>query len=186
MDQFNYLAVLISIILGLGITQLLSGFGRWIEHRSSFRAYGPAICWAGILLLIHVQTWWSMFVLREQTEWTFIQFGFVLLQPIILYLLSILVLPSASLSGLNLRESYYAQRRWFFGLLMALLLVSVLKDVVLYGDLPETPNLVFHALLFALSGIAVFTEREGFHKFLAYTTSINAGVYIWLLFGHLQ
>ena len=186
MDQFNYLAVLISIILGLGITQLLSGFGRWIGHRSSFSAYAPAVCWAGILLVTHVQTWWSMFVLRGQSEWTFIQFGLVLLQPIILYLLSILVLPSASLAGLNLRESYYAQRRWFFGLMMALLLVSVLKDVVLTGSLPATANLVFHALLFVLSGIAVLTAREAYHKFLAYSSATSIGIYIWLLFGHLQ
>jgi hypothetical protein len=38
-DAFNYLAVLISIILGLGIAQLLSGFGRWIEQRRSFQAF---------------------------------------------------------------------------------------------------------------------------------------------------
>ena len=74
MDQFNYLAVLISIILGLGITQLLSGFGRWIEHRATFRAYAPAICWAFVLLVIQVQCWWAMFGLREQTDWTFLKF----------------------------------------------------------------------------------------------------------------
>ncbi|HNV83764.1 MAG TPA: hypothetical protein PLF92_05725 [Arenimonas sp.] len=186
MDQFNYLAVLISIILGLGITQLLSGFGRWVEQRSSFRAYGPSVCWAAILLVTHVQTWWSMFTLREQEEWTFLEFWFVLLPPIILYLLSILVLPGATSTGMNLRESYYAQRRWFFGLLMALLLASISKDIVLTGSLPEAANLVFHTLLFVLSGIALFSEREAFHKFLAYASAASVAIYIWLLFGHLQ
>jgi hypothetical protein len=47
MGAFEYLSVLISIVLGLGITQLLLGFSRWLEQRKSFRAYGPAIAWSG-------------------------------------------------------------------------------------------------------------------------------------------
>ena len=106
MDQFNYLAVLISIILGLGITQLLSGFGRWIEHRASFRAYAPAICWAFVLLVIQVQCWWSMFGLREQADWTFLKFMAVLMQPIVLYLQAIVVLPGASSTTLDLATRF--------------------------------------------------------------------------------
>src|SRR5215218_7005221 len=94
MDAFNYLAVLISIILGLGIAQLLTGFGRWIEHRKRFAAFVPAMLWAGILLLIHLQTWWSMFGFRFVSQWTFVSFAMVLLQPVTLYLLTILALPS--------------------------------------------------------------------------------------------
>jgi hypothetical protein len=33
MDEFNYLSVLISIILGLGVTQLLTGLGKLIFAR---------------------------------------------------------------------------------------------------------------------------------------------------------
>lgn len=43
MEAFNYLAVLISIILGLGIAQLLTGFGRWIEYRKTFKPFVPAM-----------------------------------------------------------------------------------------------------------------------------------------------
>lgn len=71
MDQFNYLAVLISIVLGLGMTHILSSFGRWLENRGTFQAYGPAIAWAGIVLIVHVQTWWSMFGMRNHIHWTF-------------------------------------------------------------------------------------------------------------------
>ena len=122
MDAFNYLAVLISIILGLGIAQLLSGFGRWIEQRRSFQAFLPAMIWASILLLIHVQTWWSMFGLRFLTEWTFVRFAVVLLQPTTLYLLAIVALPSDRAPTQDLRTNYFGQRRWFFGLLVFLLI----------------------------------------------------------------
>lgn len=186
MDQFNYLAVLISIILGLGITQLLSGFGRWIEHRASFRAYGPAICWVFALLVIQVQCWWSMFSLREETDWTFIKFLAVLMQPIILYLQAIVVLPGTSSTTLDLRVNYYAQRRWFFGLMIALLAASVSKDLILNGSLPETNNLAFHGLMFLAAGIAIVTDRPRVHAAIGYGSLVLMGSYIWLLFARLQ
>ena len=96
MDAFSYLSVLISIVLGLGITQLLSGMARWVAGRAEVRLYAPAVCWAFTLLLIHVQTWWTMFPLRLHKDWTFLQFAVVLLQPSILYLLAALALPTAA------------------------------------------------------------------------------------------
>jgi hypothetical protein len=185
MDAFNYLAVLISIILGLGIAQLLTGFGRWIEQRKTFQAFLPAMLWAGILLLIHVQTWWSMFGLRLLTHWTFLQFAVVLLQPITLYLLAIVVLPAQGATGLDLRANYFGQRRWFFGLLVFLLGVSVLKDVVVSGSLPGGLNLGFHAVLLAVTVAALSTERERVHQVLASVAAISMIAYVGVLFREL-
>jgi hypothetical protein len=186
MDQFNYLAVLISIILGLGITQLLSGFGRWIEHRASFKAYGPAICWAFVLLVIQVQSWWAMYGLRNESEWTFLKFLVVLLQPILLYLQAIVVLPGANAPTLDLRSNYFAQRRWFFGLMLALLAASIAKDLVLDGQLPNATNLAFHGLMAATAVTAMITERPRFHEAAAYGSALLMAAYIWLLFARLQ
>ena len=70
MDPFSYLSVLISIILGLGITQLVTGLGRLIQARARIKFYAPTIAWVGLLLIIHVQTWWAMFGLRSQLQCT--------------------------------------------------------------------------------------------------------------------
>jgi hypothetical protein len=172
MDAFEYLAVLISIILGLGIAQLLGGFGRWVEHRDAFRPFAPALIWAGILLLIHIQTWWSMFGLRFVTQWTFVRFAVVLLRPIVLYLLAVLVLPSQSTTTTDLRANYFAQRRWFFGLLAFLLVVSLSKDLVLSGSLPNAVNVGFHAAFLAASIVALGTQREAYHQAAAAATTI--------------
>jgi hypothetical protein len=186
MHAFEYLAVLISIILGLGIAPLLGGFGRWVEQRGAFRPFAPALIWAGILLLIHIQTWWSMFGLRFVTQWTFVRFAVVLMQPIVLYLLAVLVLPSQSTTTTDLRANYFAQRRWFFGLLAFLLVVSLLKDVVLSGSLPNAVNVGFHAAFLAASIVALVTQREAYHQAAAALTALAIVVYIGLLFAQLQ
>jgi len=186
MDAFNYLAVLISIILGLGIAQLLTSVGRCIEQRKALRSFLPAMIWAGILLLIHVQTWWSMFGLRSLPQWTFVQFIAVLLQPITLYLLAIVVLPGQSATSLDLRANYFAQRSWFFGLLLALLVLSVVKDLVVAGALPGGVNLAFHAALVAVSVVALATARDRVHHALAALAAIAILAYVGLLFRDLR
>ena len=186
MDDFTYLAVLISIILGLGITQLLSGFGRWVESRFSFPAYAPTIIWATTLLVMHVQTWWSMYGMRHQQHWTFLQFVVVLLQPITLFLLAGVVLPSPNAAVLDLRSNYFAQRRWLFGLLILLLTVSVARDIVLTGSLPATTNLLFHALFLVTAAGGLVTARESYHRFFAYFSAAVIAVYITLLYSDLR
>ncbi len=185
MAEFNHLAVLISIVLGLGIAQLLSGFGRQLEQRQTFRAYRPSVIWATALLAIHVQSWWAMFGMRDHEAWTFVQFALVLLQPIILYLLTTLVIPSQTAPEQDLKRNYWAQRKWFFGMLAALLVVSVMKDVALDRMLPEPVNLGFHVFLFVAACGAIASENERYHHALAYSSVVFCTAYISLLFAQL-
>jgi hypothetical protein len=61
MSDFEYIAVLLSIILGLGITQLLSGIARLVRDG---RALAPAwwiMVIVAVLLVMHFQVWWVSF-----------------------------------------------------------------------------------------------------------------------------
>lgn len=184
MDAFDYLSVLVSIILGLGITQLLSGFGTWLEQRRSFRAYGPAIAWAAFLLLVHVQTWWTMYGLREFESWNFLQFALVLLQPILLYLLAVIVLPGPNAPQNDPRENFHLQRRWFFALLIALVLASLLKDASRM-DLPDPVNLAFHGVFILVGLVGLLRASERVQRFVAFFSFAAFALYIGLLFAEL-
>jgi hypothetical protein len=185
MDTFNYLSVLVSIILGLGITQLLSALGRSLEYRDRDRLYWPSIAWFGVLLLAHIQTWWSFFGLRDHTSWNFLQFVFVLLQPIGLYLLSVLTLPSPGSDSTNLKKWYFANRRVFFMLMMVFLVLSLMRDLVISGSLPESKNLFFHVVFFIASLVATLTANERFHKAMALFAVASFASYIYFLFNQL-
>ena len=187
MTAFSYLIVLVSIILGLGITRLLTGLGQQIEFRDQIESYWPATTWAVVLLLVHVQTWWTLFGLREQETWTFLMFLVVLLQPVTLYLLAALILPTTRVGvPVDLRTHYFAQTRWFFGLFALLLVVSLARDLVLRSVLPDGPNVAFHGLFLALAVTGALTRREAFHRFGAATTAVLLGAYIATLFSQLQ
>lgn len=185
MDAFNYLSVLVSIILGLGITQLLSALGRSLEYRDRDRLYWPSMAWFVVLLLAHIQTWWSFFGLYDHANWDFLQFVFVLLQPIGLYLLSVLTLPSPGADTTNLKIWYFANRRVFFVLLMVFLFFSLMRDLVITGSLPEIKNLVFHLVFFLASLAATLSPNEKFHKGLAVFAVSSFAAYIYFLFNQL-
>ena len=84
MDEFTYLSVLIGLILGLGITQLMEGFGRLLQLRDRIIWYWPGKVWGFVLLIFHIQAWWAMYELRHIPHWTFPSFIVVLVQPVLL------------------------------------------------------------------------------------------------------
>src|SRR4030042_3360236 len=182
MDEFSYLSVLLTIILGLGITQLMTGLGWLIVSRESVRLYSPTVAWIGLLLIFHILTWWTMFGLRNYREWNFLAFLIVLLQPIVLYLLSALILSNLT----DLKANYYANARWFFSLLVLLFCVSLLKDLALFGRFPEKTNLAAHLIFMVLGTHAIGTQREWYHKLLVPMSVVLIGAYIAALFARLH
>jgi hypothetical protein len=186
MDEFSYLSVLISIILGLGITRLITGLGRIIEARRHVRLYWPVVGWIGLLLIIHVQTWWAMFGLRGHRDWTFFAFLVVLAHPILLYLLAALVLPEIGSAPVDLRANYYEQSRWFFGISLLVIAVSLGRDLVLDGSLPDALNTGIQLCFFVLGSIAMFTRRPRFHEILIPINVALYSIYVGALFARLR
>src|SRR5882762_4603287 len=74
-------------------------------------------------------------VIVGRHTWTFLQFAILLLETILLYLLAALALPNAfSAEIVDLRANYFRHARWFFGSFLAVLLVSLVKNVVMSGS----------------------------------------------------
>jgi len=187
MDEFGYLSVLLSIILGLSVTQLLQGLSGIIQNRSRVQVYTPAVTWAVLLLLIDAQAWWAMFGLRRHHPWTFLDFIVVLLETIFLYLLAALVLPRFDLEGpIDLKENYFGHARWFFGSFIAVLIVSLLKDLVLGHRWPGGLNLGFHVIGIVMSLIAILTKSDRFHRVNAIFVVLIFTAYVAVLFTELQ
>ncbi len=185
MDSFEYLSVLLSIIIGLAVTQILQGMRALMLSRETARLYAPSIIWAVLLLLIATQMWWSSFGLREQSQWTFGLYGLILLQTSLLYLASGLVLPDLSPASIDLETDYFRNRGWFFGLLAAAAVTSIVKDVALEGTLPEPANLTFHLILIASCVAAILSGNRRYHAILAPTSLMLFIGYIALLFARL-
>src|SRR5256714_10498351 len=187
MDEFGYLAVILSIILGLSVTQLLQGLSQVINARDRIRIYWPAIGWALLLLVIDVQAWWSMFGYRGRHACTFLQFAILLLETILLYLLAALALPTiSSEETVALRQNYFRHARWFFGSFVGVLVVSLAKNVIMSGSIQGPFDLSFHLCWIVGATIAAVTRNDLFHKGFVCVAGVSFIVYIAALFAELR
>jgi hypothetical protein len=185
-ESFNYLSVLLSIILGLAITQVLLGFRGLILTRAKVKLYLPTVIWAGLALLIAIQAWWASFGLRMRASWTFLGFMVIVLQAISVYMATAVVLPDITGdSQVDLRDHYFAHKSWFFGFMLSSVAFSAAKEFALTGHLPGRLNGRFH-VIFALTAIvAAIIRLEWVHKLLAPAFAVLFLLYITLLFGRL-
>jgi hypothetical protein len=187
MDAFNYLSVLISIILALGMTGVLAGVGEMLQARSRRRIYWVHVIWIINLFLYLVIAWWIFYRWRNQQPWTFLLFVFVLISPTLLYLASLLLFPRESDvdRAIDYKTHYYANHRAFFilfGLFTPVDVVdSLLKGVPHFLGLG--PIYFISAFLqFAGLTTAAITRNARYHEFYAVFFLVQTIAISFLLF----
>lgn len=186
MTPFEYLSVLLSIILGLAVAQILQGYRGLLLARSRVAVHWPSLIWSAVVLLIVTQSWWVSFGLEDRTDWSFATFAIILLQMALVYMLAALILPDIDpAEPIDLAAHHEAERVPFFACLLGVVAVSLIKDIMLEGTLPEATNLVFHALLAAtaIAGLALQGLRE--QLALAVAAPLIIIAYVALLFARL-
>ena len=187
MNAFEYLSVLISIILALGMTRVLGGVGEMLQARSQRRIYWVHAIWIVNVFLYLVVAWWIFYRWRNQQPWTFFLFLFVLISPTILYLASLLLFPRECDVNLpvDYKAHYYANHRAFF-ILFALFTPVDVVDSLLKG-VPHFLELgpryyVSSALYFAGMITAAITRNERYHQFYSVFFLAQTVVISFLIF----
>jgi hypothetical protein len=170
MGMFEYVAVLTSIIVGLGITHLLQGTARLIQHPDAGRPYWVHLTWVLYMFLNAIFWWWWEFRLTRIEVWTFQMYIFVILFAVILYMLCALLYPSSLAGYHSFKDYFYSRRGWFFGLSILFLLVDVgdtlLKGADYFRSL-GAEYVVVRGLKLILYGIAMRSRNERYHGSLA-------------------
>ncbi len=172
MDTFSYVCVLTSIVAGLAVTRLVSGFGQLLQTRAHTPSYWVHTLWMVNVLLTIIITWWVQYRWRNTPHWTLFLFLWLLIAPLILYLVTALLFPTSQddVAVTDWREHYYANKRrifLLFGLTFAIDLVdTLLKGVSYFLSLGPLyyGSMTLHITLCA---IAAFTKSPGYHGFVA-------------------
>src|SRR5271154_7461784 len=132
-DVYSHVKVVISIIVGLGITTLLKGFAVFVQHPKRAKVSLLHLGWAASLLLWIIHFWWWEFRLTLVQQWTFAIYFFVILYAILFYFLSTLLFPSDLKDYAGYEDYFLSRRRWFFGFLAATFVADII-DTSLKGS----------------------------------------------------
>ena len=168
MTAFEYVSVFISVILGLGITQALTGIADLIHQSKRVRIYWPHLVWIVLVIIMHVQEWWVTFDLRSLTTWRLPTFLFVMLYPITLFILARLLFHFGLQDEvIDLKVFYFENYRriFFFSALLALL--AILDSLFIRQDslIDQVPKVIIMGMLVFVSWTK--TVSPTLHKVIA-------------------
>jgi hypothetical protein len=169
MNPFEFVMVLVSIIVGLGVAELLVGIARIL--RGELKPYWVHAIWVFTLLVMQLQYCWSLFDLEATSEWVFLDLVRLLTPPITLFLASSLLFPSRT-ERIDLVEYYFAKRKPIFGLLFCVMsFYWVLNYSVSLLSALQFAGVAMAATLFT-------TDRRPIHAVLTLVYAISTLLFV--------
>lgn len=141
MDIREHSITLVSVIVGLGLTELLANLNRLVRARAEVRWHALPLLWAGVCLLLVVNLWWCIYLgaIGIATPSSAGEFLLYLAVPVLLYLVCAAVLPDRDATvAPDLRGDYFEGSRYFSTLLCAYVAATLLQAWFGVGHLEWT------------------------------------------------
>ena len=141
MDIRDHSITLVSVIVGLGLTELLASLNGLVRSRNAVHWYALPLAWAAVCLILVVNLWWGIYLgaIGIATPSNAGAFLLYLIVPVLLYLVCSAALPDVrGPAAVDLRASYYASSRYFSGLLLAYVAAAMLQAYLARGSVEWT------------------------------------------------
>jgi len=166
MGVFEYVMVLVSIIVGLAITHVLAAAGAIVHrlrgHGEPIRLEATFLLWVGYVLTYLVSFWWWEYRFQGiQQEWTFGLYIFIITYAICLFLLAVILIPARMDEVEDTYRYFMEGRKWFFGANLVVTGIDV-GDTALKGlDWFMRPSfLIQEGILVTVFLVGLFSERR--------------------------
>lgn len=187
-EVFPHIRIVMGMVVGLGVTRLLSGVARIVQHPDRYPLYPVHLGWVLSVLLMLVHFWWWEFGLYHINDWTFGTYLFLISYAVVLFLLCALLFPESMTDYVGYKDYFLSRRIWFFGILASTYLFDYF-DTLLKGK-EHLASLGPEYLLrlpvsIALCCLAMVTRNRIFHAVFVVATLIYQISFILRLFDRL-
>ena len=189
MEAFEYVMVLVSIVIGLAVTHLLNALAAGV-HR--LRGHGPPVrleavylLWIFYLLTWLVSFWWWEFKFQEiESEWTFALYLFIITYAVALFLLSAVLVPNR-LVGVDDSYSYFMDvRRWFFGGMLLVIGLDTIDSFLKSTEWGLRPFYLFQSSVFVVAAVVgIISNRRSVQLAAAVASFAMQLIYMFLEVG---
>ena len=179
--MFAHLSVLISVILGLALTHLLRGLSKLIQKRDTVRPYWVHLVWTVNIVVYVLAIWWGMSGWNKLQTWTTELCFFLSAYAIVIFMVASQLFPAEFPDDMDFERYYYANTRWFFGILGTALLIDIpetlWKGIAHLRDVPPQYAYFLPALLL-IAVISAISKNRRVHAVLCLVwLAMNAGYF---------
>lgn len=152
---------LISIVLGLGLTELLLTFYGLVRARRRVTWDVLPLAWALLILVAVVNYWWGIrAVLAEASGWTTGDFMLAMISPIFIFLACAAALPKVEGDGaIDMKTAYAGERTAFLLFFLAYQAGNWIVDLIGLNPQAQTVVLV-HRTIVCLALIVALLGRS--------------------------
>jgi len=166
MGLFEFLMVLISVVIGLGLTEILTGAANLLRARESVRFHWIHVLFQVGVFFALLQQWWESWDLNFVGEIRFFSVLVILSPPVFLFLITNLLYPREP-EGSDLQEYYYRQAPLLWGLVVVSTLIGTFLGPIVDGDpIFELANLSGIPMIVICTVLALSKNRR-VHSILA-------------------
>ena len=164
MSLFEFLMVFVSIIVGLGVAEILTGLAQQIRHRETIRHYWLHTVAVGLIFIALLQNWWELWDRRLIEQWTFLSLVLMLIPPASLYLISHLGFPEP-MKNSDLKRYFYERLRpvWFLAMLAASS-STLFSPIAFDADLLTADNLSSGVMIAGFLLLGLVPRQEWLHS----------------------
>jgi hypothetical protein len=185
-EIFPHIRIIMGLIIGLGITRLLTGVARFVQHPARSSLSTIHLAWVGTMLLMLVHFWWWEVALYDVRHWSFAVFFFLIVYTIVLFLMSALLFPDDIREYKNYEDFFLDRRKWFFGLLASTLVLDLVDTYVKgesHFDEYRIELIISTPIFFGLCLLAMWTANRMFHLVIVGLNMVYEVVWIATLFN---
>jgi hypothetical protein len=162
MDTYRWISIVISIILGLGITRLLtSAVGLFLARRKATFDWIP-FAWSLTIFVQQIDFWWSIEELSALVlTWWLGDFLLLVGLVLTLFLAAALILP-ASEAGLSkgLRIYFEEDGRWALAAIALFNMLAIFANWKFWGEAPVSVEGALNLVSGLLPLVALFGTRR--------------------------
>ena len=167
MSIFEYTSVLSSIIIGLGIAQILRGVVQMIHHPEDGKPYFIHLGWVVVTLILSIVWWWFQYSLAGVEQWSLGSYVFLITYSVTVYLMCAVLFPIRIGSFGGYKDFFYSKKHWFFGIFMLQNVVDIV-DTLIKGGVDRFLSFgpvysVGAPMIIIFAAIAISTKNEKFH-----------------------
>jgi len=141
MTPFEFIALAISVILGLAITRLISAIGISIRQIRLKRFSWLHGLWQINIFILIPGFWWGLYAWSSLSDWNFFHFIFLIIYITNLYLITDFLIPNLNQEDINFKEHFSKNRKMFFILLFLSFFIDLFETNILVDkNLREFPK----------------------------------------------
>ena len=134
MSSFEFIAALMSIIIGLGVTNLLAGAGRAFYRRKENPLDEVHIVLTLATLLLLVLQWWVTFKWNTEVTWSFDMFLVLIVWTITLYMLTVFLYPPDLSEAEEHQRRFQRNRTGYYSAFIGMCVLDIAQTAI-HGDL---------------------------------------------------